>query len=80
MIDSVGRRRLFISMAIGMCVVLVAEAICVANGGFHAGIAAVFFVFAFEGCFTWGKYEIIAGCVPLLKWNRMDGNKLGLSG
>ncbi|KAK7897171.1 hypothetical protein LTR67_005060 [Exophiala xenobiotica] len=54
MIDSVGRRRLFISMAIGMCVVLVAEAICVANGGFHAGIAAVFFVFAFEGCFTWG--------------------------
>jgi hypothetical protein len=42
-------------MAIGMCVVLVAEAICVANGGFHAGIAAVFFIFVFEGCFTWGK-------------------------
>ncbi|KAH8819329.1 general substrate transporter [Xylogone sp. PMI_703] len=54
MINSIGRRRLLISMAIGMCVVLVCEAICVAIGGKSAGIAAVFFVFAFEGCFTWG--------------------------
>jgi len=55
MIDAVGRRRLFIIMALGMCVVLVCEAITVAIGGTAAGIAAVFFVFAFEGCFTWGK-------------------------
>ncbi|KAJ5610016.1 hypothetical protein N7510_006735 [Penicillium lagena] len=54
MIDAVGRRRLFIIMALGMCVVLVCEAITVAIGGTAAGIAAVFFVFAFEGCFTWG--------------------------
>jgi hypothetical protein len=56
MIDAVGRRRLLISMALGMCVVLVCEAITVAHGGERAGIAAVFFVFMFEGCFTWGTY------------------------
>jgi hypothetical protein len=37
-----------------MAVVLVCEAICVADGGKAAGIAAVFFIFMFEGCFTWG--------------------------
>lgn len=41
-------------MAIGMGVVLACEAITVAIGGQRAGIAAVFFVFLFEGCFTWG--------------------------
>ncbi|MCJ1381335.1 hypothetical protein MMC17_004445 [Xylographa soralifera] len=54
MIDRVGRRKLFVSMAIGMCIVLVSEAICVAVGGHSASIAAVFFVFMFEACFTWG--------------------------
>jgi MFS family permease len=54
MIDRVGRRKLFVSMAIGMCIVLVSEAICVAVGGYSASIAAVFFVFMFEACFTWG--------------------------
>lgn len=59
-IDRVGRRLLFITMAIGMCLVLVAEAIAVnrieADNGNNtsAGVAAVFFVFAFEACFTWG--------------------------
>lgn len=43
-----------------MCLVLVAEAIAVnrieADNGHNtsAGVAAVFFVFAFEACFTWG--------------------------
>lgn len=55
MIDAVGRRRLYIIMALGMCVVLVCEAIAVAIGTTRSGIAAVFFVFAFEACFTWGK-------------------------
>lgn len=55
MIDSVGRRRLFIIMAMGMCIVLVCEAITVAIDNKPSGIAAVFFVFAFEACFTWGK-------------------------
>lgn len=55
MIDAVGRRRLFISMAIGMGVVLICEAITVAIGTQQSGIAAVFFVFAFEACFTWGE-------------------------
>lgn len=41
-------------MALGMCAVLIAEAICVAIGNKGAGIGAVFFVFAFEACFTWG--------------------------
>ncbi|KAJ5231442.1 uncharacterized protein N7469_006030 [Penicillium citrinum] len=54
MIDSVGRRRLFITMAIGMCVVLICEAITVAIDNKASGVAAVFFVFAFEACFTWG--------------------------
>ncbi|OQV08115.1 hypothetical protein CLAIMM_12435 [Cladophialophora immunda] len=59
-IDRVGRRLLFISMAFGMCLVLVAEAIAVNRieaAHYHntsAGVAAVFFVFAFEACFTWG--------------------------
>ncbi|OAG42299.1 hypothetical protein AYO21_03467 [Fonsecaea monophora] len=59
-IDRVGRRLLFISMALGMCLVLVAEAIAVNRieaANYHntsAGVAAVFFVFAFEACFTWG--------------------------
>jgi hypothetical protein len=53
-IDRVGRRKLFISMALGMCGVLVAEAICVGIGTPPASIAAVVFVFLFEACFTWG--------------------------
>lgn len=53
-VDRVGRRKLFISMAIGMATVLCAEAICVAIDTNHSAIAAVFFVFAFEACFTWG--------------------------
>lgn len=58
-IDRVGRRFLLVSMAIGMCLVLVAEAICVAINNSGAAIGAVFFVFAFEACFTWGWM----GCV-----------------
>ncbi|RHZ70339.1 hypothetical protein CDV55_108421 [Aspergillus turcosus] len=54
MIDRVGRRNLFITMAVGMCVVLVCEAVCVHISNKAAGIAAVFFIFAFEACFTWG--------------------------
>ena len=59
-IDRVGRRLLFISCALGMCIVLVAEAICVNRieadnyNNSSAGIAAVFFVFLFEAFFTWG--------------------------
>jgi hypothetical protein len=53
-IDRVGRRFLFISCALGMCLVLVFEAVCVAVNNKSSGIAAVFFVFAFETFFTWG--------------------------
>ncbi|KAJ6031599.1 hypothetical protein N7540_002331 [Penicillium herquei] len=53
-IDRVGRRRLFIVMAIAMSIIMACEAACVAVGGVSASIAAVFFVFAFEACFTWG--------------------------
>lgn len=58
-IDRVGRRPLLISMAIGMCIVLVLEAIMVAIGGSGPAVAAVVFVFLFEACFTWGWM----GCV-----------------
>ena len=53
-IDRIGRRKLFITCALGMCLVLVFEAICVAIDNKSSGIAAVFFVFAFESFFTWG--------------------------
>jgi len=53
-IDRVGRRKLFISHALGMCGVLVAESICVAINNTSAAIGAVVFVFLFEACFTWG--------------------------
>jgi len=53
-IDRVGRRKLWISMAIGQMIILVLEAICVAINNPSAGIAAVFFIFAYETCFTWG--------------------------
>ncbi|KAN0099200.1 Sugar transporter domain containing protein [Hyaloscypha variabilis] len=53
-IDRVGRRKLFISNALGMCLVLVLEAICVAINTPASSIAAVVFVFLFEACFTWG--------------------------
>ena len=55
MIDAVGRRRLYISMSIGMGVVLICEAITVAIDNQQSAIAAVFFIFAFEACFTWGE-------------------------
>ncbi|APA11343.1 hypothetical protein SS1G_11591 [Sclerotinia sclerotiorum 1980 UF-70] len=53
-IDRVGRRKLFITNAIGMCLVLIAEAICVSLETPTASIIAVIFIFAFEACFTWG--------------------------
>ncbi|KAH9926349.1 general substrate transporter [Amylocystis lapponica] len=53
-IDRIGRRKLFITFAIGNCIVLVLEAICVSINTRRSSIAAVFFVFAFEACFTWG--------------------------
>lgn len=62
-IDRIGRRKLFISMAIGMCAVLVAEAICVNINNTQAAIAAVVFVFAFEACFTWGWMATV-WCYP----------------
>ncbi|KAG8214247.1 putative sugar transporter STL1 [Butyriboletus roseoflavus] len=53
-IDRVGRRKLWISMAYGQCLVLVLEAICVKLNTSRASIGAVFLVFAYESCFTWG--------------------------
>ncbi|KZT67898.1 hypothetical protein DAEQUDRAFT_672534 [Daedalea quercina L-15889] len=53
-IDRIGRRKLWISMALGQMVVLVLEAVCVAVDNPSSNIAAVFFVFLYETCFTWG--------------------------
>lgn len=43
-------------MAIGQAVVLVLEGVCVAVDNKSSNIAAVFFVFLYETCFTWGTY------------------------
>ena len=64
-----GRRKLFISNAIGMCLVLIAEAICVGINNTRSAIAAVVFVFAFEACFTWGTsrpLNIISGTILMV--------------
>jgi hypothetical protein len=44
-------------MALGMCIVLILEGVCVAINNWASNIAAVVFVFAFESCFTWGTLE-----------------------
>ncbi|KAF8436605.1 major facilitator superfamily domain-containing protein [Boletus edulis BED1] len=53
-IDRVGRRKLWISMAYGQCLVLILEAICVKLNTPRASIGAVFLIFVYEACFTWG--------------------------
>lgn len=53
-IDRVGRRRLFITMALGMGLVLVGEAVAIRQGGMLGDVAAVTCLFLFEACFTWG--------------------------
>jgi len=53
-IDRIGRRKLFISMALGMGLVLVGEALATASGTRRGAIAAVVFLFLFEACFSWG--------------------------
>lgn len=53
-IDRVGRRKLFISQALFMCMVLIGEAICVGIGTSAASVGAVVLVFLFEAGFTWG--------------------------
>ncbi|KAK4228127.1 general substrate transporter [Podospora fimiseda] len=53
-IDRVGRRVLFISMALGMCAVLVGEGLATASGTHLGALVAVVCLFLFEGCFTWG--------------------------
>ena len=77
-IDRVGRRKLLILNALGMCVVLVAEAICVSINSTPSAIAAVVFVFAFEACFTWGECRLqsLDLCADS---NRLDGDGLVLS-
>jgi hypothetical protein len=52
-------------MALGMCTVLVCEAICVALNNASTSMVAVVFVFAFEACITWGKLSS-CGCLKLL--------------
>lgn len=53
-IDRIGRRKLLIGCALGMCVVLVLESACVAVDNHASNVAAVVWVFAFEAFFTWG--------------------------
>ena len=53
-IDRVGRRKLFIICALGMCITLILESACVAVNTHASNIAAVVWVFAFVAFFTWG--------------------------
>ncbi|CAM1504326.1 Fc.00g019170.m01.CDS01 [Cosmosporella sp. VM-42] len=48
LIEAVGRPHLFVSMAFSMAVFLIAEAICIENGEYRAGIAAVALVYPAE--------------------------------
>jgi hypothetical protein len=82
MIDAVGRRRLYISMSLGMCVVLICEAVTVAADNQRSAISAVFFIFAFEACFTWGKPNRlnISLSLPMLigAYHRLDGYSMDI--
>ncbi|KAF8134252.1 general substrate transporter [Boletus edulis] len=53
-IDRVGRRKLWISMAYGQCLVLILEAVCVRLNTSRASIGAVLLIFVYEACFSWG--------------------------
>lgn len=53
-IDRVGRRRLLVSMAFAMSLLLVGEAVATAAGTRTGAIAAVICLFLFEACFSWG--------------------------
>lgn len=56
-IDRIGRRKLWITMGFGQMIVLIFEAACVAVNNTSSNIAAVFFIFLYETCFTWGPYS-----------------------
>ncbi|KAK0705511.1 general substrate transporter [Lasiosphaeris hirsuta] len=53
-IDRIGRRKLLVTMALGMCLVLIGEAVATASGTRTGAILAVVFLFIFEACFSWG--------------------------
>ncbi|KAK3386710.1 general substrate transporter [Podospora didyma] len=53
-IDRVGRRKLFITMALGMGVVLIGEALAISAGTRNGAILAVGLIFLFEAFFSWG--------------------------
>ena len=68
-------------MALGQMIVLVLEAVCVAIDNTSSNIAAVFFVFLYETCFTWGASPD-SGCnvqsLSHAQLDRMDGYCMGL--
>lgn len=58
-IDRLGRRFLFITMAIGQGICLILEAATVADGTKPGAIAAIFFIFAYQSCFAWGWIQTV---------------------
>jgi len=77
-LDRFGRRRLFMANALGMCAVLVAEAICVGINNPKSAIAAVVCIFVFEACFAWGKAVRLWSPYVLAHRGRLDGDCLVL--
>ena len=66
-------------MACGQCLVLVLEAICVQLNTPRASVGAVFLVFAYEACFTWGQsLYLLFLCSYLTRSRRLDGDRLDL--
>ncbi|KAK0705880.1 general substrate transporter [Lasiosphaeria miniovina] len=53
-IDRIGRRKLFITMALAMSIILVGEALATATGTRAGAVAAVVCLLLFEACFSWG--------------------------
>lgn len=65
-------------MAYGQCLVLVLEAVCVRLNTSRASIGAVFLVFVYEACFTWGQSFCL--CLSLTRSHspRLDGDRLDI--
>ncbi|KAK0667648.1 general substrate transporter [Cercophora samala] len=80
-IDRVGRRKLLISMAFGMGVVLIGEALATAANSHLGAITAVVCLFLFEGCFTWGaKGSALAAAADFIgNWMVVEVTPVGIA-
>lgn len=55
-------------MGLGQTIVLVFEAACVAVNNTSSNIAAVFFIFLYETCFTWGARSDLLRAIRIMSY------------